>query len=120
MRILLALLLLAVPAAADVMVADNNQKLTIDCAKDANIAVTGNDAVITLTGTCDKILVSGNKAKITGAVKSIYVTGNENQANVDAVVEINTSGNKNTVSYKADKKPKVSNTGNKNVVGKRK
>lgn len=125
MRTILTLLLLAAPAAADIVIGDNNQSVTVDCAKDPNVAVSGNEAVVTLTGTCDKLNLSGNKAKVTGSVKMVYVSGNENTATLDAVDAIATPGNKNAVTYKTTinaklKKAKISNSGNKNVVAKRK
>jgi hypothetical protein len=125
MRTLLVLLLLSAPAAADVAISDNKQTVTVDCAKDPNVAVSGNEAVVTLTGTCERLLLSGNNAKVTGSVKAVYVSGNENTATLDAVDEIATPGNKNAVTYKKTidakrKKAKISNSGNKNVVAKRK
>lgn len=111
-------------AAADAMFADNKQTATVDCAKDANVSITGNDATITLTGTCEVLLVSGNKAKVTGSAKKTIVSGNDNTVDLDVVDSLLVSGNSNTVSYKkasdAKKKPKASNTGNKNKVAQKK
>ncbi len=111
-------------AAADAMFADNKQTATVDCAKDPNVAITGNEATITLTGTCEALLVSGNKAKVTGSAKKTVVSGNDNTVDLDVVDNLLVSGNSNTVSYKkasdAKKKSKVSNTGNKNKVAPKK
>lgn len=111
-------------AAADAMFADNGKTATVDCAKDSSVAITGNENTITLTGTCEAVLVSGNKAKVTGSSKKVVVSGNENTVDLDVVDNLLVSGNSNTVSYKkasdAKKKPKVSNPGNKNKVSAKK
>ena len=125
MRTILVLLLLAAPASADVSVADNQQTVTVDCAKDPNVEVSGNEATVTLTGNCEAVILSGNKAKVTGSTKSILVSGNDNTANLESVDKIGTPGNNNRVTYKTTidtklKKAKISNPGNKNVVAKRK
>jgi hypothetical protein len=123
MRTILALLLLAAPAFADVSIDDNQQTVTVDCAKDPNVNVSGNEATVTLTGTCEKVQLAGNRAKVTGSTKAIYVPGNDNVATLDAVDQIGTPGNKNKVTYKKTvdaklKKAKVSNPGNKNAIAK--
>jgi hypothetical protein len=110
-------------AAADAMFADNKQTATVDCAKDKAVIVSGNEATITLTGVCDSVMVSGNKATVKGSAKKVVVSGNENTAELDVVDNLLVSGNSNTVSYKASsdpkKKTKVSNPGNKNKVAKK-
>jgi hypothetical protein len=107
-------------AAADALFADNKQTATVDCAKDASVSITGNDATITLTGVCENVLVSGNKAKLTGSAKNVAVSGNDNTVDLDTVDKLLVSGNSNTVSYKKSsdpkKKTKFSNTGNKNKI----
>jgi hypothetical protein len=111
-------------AAADAMFADNKQTATVDCAKDANVNISGNEATITLTGVCENVNVAGNKAKVTGSAKNVNVSGNDNTVDLDAVDKLMVSGNSNTVSYKSatdpKKKPKVANPGNKNKVTKKK
>ena len=120
MRIMLATALLALAtttAAADVVVLDNNAKLKVDCAKDKTVTVVGNGAQITLTGACDRVTISGNKASVKGSVGAALVSGNDNTLELDAVDEISVSGNKNTVSFKKGLKaklPKVANTGTDN------
>lgn len=114
-----ALALTASAAAADVMVVDNNQKLTVDCAKDKTVTVAGNKATITLNGTCEAVIVSGNHASVKGSSVRFLVSGNDNTVDVDAADEIQVTGNKNTVSYKKGikaKAPRVSNPGNNNTV----
>jgi hypothetical protein len=111
-------------AAADAMFADNKQTATVDCAKDATVNISGNEATITLTGVCENVLVSGNKATLTGSAKNVVVSGNDNTVDLDVVDKLLVSGNSNTVSYKkstdAKKKTKVSNPGNKNKVAQKK
>jgi hypothetical protein len=114
-----ALALTASTASADIMVADNNQKLAVDCAKDKLVTVSGNHATITLTGTCEGVIVSGNHATVKGSSVRVLVSGNNNTVEIDAADEIHVTGNKNTVSYKKGikaKAPKVSNPGNNNSV----
>ncbi len=107
-------------ATADALFADNKQTATVDCAKDSSVSITGNDATITLAGVCENVLVSGNKATVTGSAKNVLVSGNDNTVALEVVDKLLVSGNSNTVSYKKStdgkKKPKVSNTGNKNKV----
>lgn len=111
-------------AAADAMFADNGQTATVDCAKDSSVNISGNEATITLTGTCESVMIAGNKAKLTGSAKNVVVSGNENTVTLDVVDKLMVSGNSNTVSYKKHsdpkKKTKVSNPGNKNKVSKAK
>lgn len=107
-------------AGADAMFADNKQTATVDCTKDASVNISGNEATITLTGTCENVMVAGNKAKLTGSAKNVIVSGNDNTVDLDVVDKLLVSGNANTVSYKKSsdpkKKTKVSNPGNKNKV----
>ena len=115
----LAISLVATTAAADVTVMDNNQSVTVDCAKDKNVQVVGNSATVTLTGVCEKVYVSGNNATVSGSTKGAYVAGNSNTLTLDAVDTISTPGNHNTVTYKkpaTKKKTSVSNPGNKNKI----
>jgi hypothetical protein len=119
----LGLILLASPAFADVMLHDNKQKATVDCAKDKNVHIHGNDAQVKLTGTCELVMVAGNNAKISGSVKKVAVSGNSNTLDLDGVLAIDSTGNDNTITYKKsldDKKPVgVSDTGNKNKISKK-
>jgi hypothetical protein len=116
----IALLFAAAPALADVHIHDNKKTLTVDCAKDKIVMIHGNDAVITLKGTCEGLVISGNKAKVTGSVTKVGVSGNKNTLELDATLDVNVSGNDNTVSYKKstdDKKPvAVANSGKNNKI----
>jgi hypothetical protein len=114
-----ALALAATPALADVSIVDNGQKLTVDCAKDKQVNIVGNKAEVTLTGTCEQVNISGNKASVKGSVRQANISGNENTLALDAVDQIFVSGNKNTVSYKKpakEKKTSTANTGSDNKI----
>jgi len=117
-----AALVLATTAAAraDVSILDNDQTVTVDCAKDKSVSILGNKATVTLKGTCDAVNVAGNKASVKGSAVRVHVAGNDNTLALDAADEILVSGNKNTVSYKKgikEKAPRVSSPGSDNKVG---
>jgi len=108
-------------AAADVMIADNNQTITVDCAKDPNVSIAGNQATVTLTGACKRVSITGNQATVTGSSAHASVAGNNNTANLDGVDTLTTPGNSNTVTWKTTldkklKKPRLANFGNKNTI----
>jgi len=120
----LVVLLYAVPAAADVSLVDNHQTVTVDCAKDPNVSIAGNQASVTLSGVCKSVMIAGNAAKVTGSATSFSIAGNTNSVDIDAADSISVTGNENVVTYKkaADAKkkaPKVSNLGTKNTVTKK-
>ena len=116
---LLAISLLAVPAVADVTVIDNNKTVTIDCAKDKTVMLMGNKIKATLSGTCEKLNVSGNKIEVTGSTKHAYVAGSDNTLALEGVDLISVPGNDNTVTYKttvAKKKTSITNPGKRNKI----
>lgn len=93
----------------------------IDCAKTATFMYAENDGTFTLTGKCDKILISGNNNKLkVESANTVLLSGNKNAVDAVAVNAIDTSGNENTVSYKkavtTAGKTKISNTGNGNKI----
>jgi hypothetical protein len=49
------------PAHADITITENNKTVAIDCAKDGEILLTGNNIKVTATGVCGKLTVSGNR-----------------------------------------------------------
>jgi hypothetical protein len=113
------LALTAATARADVSIDDDNRKVTVDCAKDKNVIINSNKVTATLTGTCDRVYIAGNKATVKGSAVQILVAGNDNTLTLDAVDELMVSGNDNTVTYKKgikQKSPKVGNPGNGNKV----
>ena len=122
-RVIFALVCMGSTAYADVNLLDNDETVTVDCAKDKTVNVVGNTASITLTGVCDMVQISGNAAKVTGSVKSVRISGNDNKLTLEAVDSIMVSGNDNVVTYKkpvAKKKTGVLNSGNKNKIAKAK
>lgn len=119
MLIAAASLGLAAAAHADVNLVDNNQKVTVDCAKDKTVNVAGNKATITLKGTCDMVNISGNKATVTGSAAMVNVSGNDNTLTLDATDHLMISGNKNAITYKKGatvKAPMVMNSGTDNKI----
>jgi len=91
----------------------------IDCAKQPTLNQVDNDATFTLTGKCDKIMISGNNNKVfVDSVSNVMLSGNANTLEARAVDVIATSGNDNTVTYKTavTTKTKVMNTGNGNKI----
>ncbi|HEU0033397.1 MAG TPA: DUF3060 domain-containing protein [Kofleriaceae bacterium] len=116
---LLALAAIAATAHADATVIENSKTLTIDCAKDKEVNLIGNHLKVTLTGTCTKVMVTGNHEQVRGAATLFYVAGNNNTVTADATDEIYLAGNKNTVTWKkglTKASPKISNPGKDNAV----
>ena len=115
MKTILALMLLSTAALADVNEIDNNKKHDVDCAKDANVRVSGNNNTFTLKGTCKSVQISGNKNVVKGdGATSVSLSGNENSVTL-TIENLAVSGDKNAVSYKV-KKPTVADTGEKNAI----
>jgi hypothetical protein len=115
----LALALTATAARADVNIIDNNQTITVDCAKDKMVNISGNKAAVTLKGTCEAVNISGNKASVKGSATVVNVSGNDNMLALESVDAVVVSGNDNTVSYRKPLKTKatrVANSGNGNKV----
>ena len=115
----LAISLLAATASADVTVMDNDKTLTVDCAKDKNVFLLGNNINVTLTGTCESVKVTGNHETVLGSTANAFVSGNHNTLTLDSVDKISVSGNNNTATYKkpaAKKKTSVANTGKGNTI----
>jgi Protein of unknown function (DUF3060) len=113
------LALAATTALADVNIVDNKQKLTVDCAKEKGVNITGNKAEVTLNGTCEYVNISGNNATVKGSTRTANVSGNDNALTLDAVDQILVTGNKNTISYKKsakEKKTSTANTGENNKI----
>lgn len=117
--VLASLLLVPALASADVAITDNDQTVTVDCAKDKNVSIAGNKATVTLTGVCEILSVDGNEAVVTGSASKVRVSGNSNKVNLEAADLIGTTGNSNVVTWKkgvTKAKPKVVNPGNKNKI----
>jgi hypothetical protein len=122
--VLSASVLLASVATADVSEMDNHKTVTVDCAKDANVTLLGNENTYTLHGTCVSLKVQGNKNTVhADTVKTIAVDGNDNTVAAAATDSISTRGDRNTVSYKAGvssgkDKPGITNPGKNNTISK--
>ncbi len=118
----LAVSFLASTAAAEVTVMDNDKTLTVDCAKDPEVNLVGNNITLTLTGVCAKVTTTGNHETVTGSATAAFVVGNHNTLSLDTVDKISVMGNHNTVTYKGPikaKKTGVSNVGQHNTVTKK-
>jgi hypothetical protein len=123
MKALLATILLfaAAPAAADVSIVANKAKKTVDCKKHKSVNIVGNHAKVTLKGQCEKIMIAGNHARVTGSATAFYLAGNHNIITADATDEITIPGNHNTVTWKRGASvdaPAISAPGNENKVSK--
>ena len=117
----LAIAAAAATASADVTVMDNDKTLTVDCQKDKNVNLVGNNITVTLVGTCENVKVTGNHETVLGSTTNAYVAGNHNTLTLDKVDQISIAGNNNTATYKTaiiKTKTAVSNTGKGNTITK--
>jgi hypothetical protein len=127
MKLFITVVMSLVPAVAvaDVSIIDNEETVTVDCSKDKVVNIVGNDAKVTLKGTCSNVRISGNTAIVTGATISVMVSGNESALTLDAVDSILVSGNDNKLAWKktASAKlatPKILNSGDRNKIARAK
>lgn len=95
---------------------------TIDCNKTKTVAITQSNTSTMLTGTCDKVTVTGksNTVRIE-ATKNLTVTGAVNTIAVVKVDKIAATGAKNSITWNAGltgKAPKIAATGQGNTVAK--
>lgn len=121
MKVVVVVLLVMLPAVAfaERQIVDNNAKITIDCAKDKEVSLVGNNLTVTLVGLCTRVNVTGNRETVTGSATTFFVGGNHNTVKADAADEINLAGNHNTVTWKkgaSKPAPKVTNPGKDNKV----
>jgi DUF3060 family protein len=98
--------LVAATARADVLVHDDGVKLTVDCAKDKVVQISGDKVRIELTGTCDQVNISGDDGTLKGSVLNVNVSGDDNTLALEAVDSILVSGDRNTITYKKAAKAK--------------
>ena len=120
---ILGMSLIATVAAADIMEDDNNKTHNVDCSKDKNVMVSGNENTFNLTGACSEVNISGNNNVVTGSVKSVRISGNENKLTLEQLDAVLLSGNDNVLTYKKTLDPKkkkvgVLNSGDRNKVSK--
>src|SRR5690348_15309355 len=100
-RLVLASLVVSSLAAADVMEADNNHTVTVDCKKDPRVDISGNKNTYKLAGVCKQLRVSGNDNTVTAeTLIVIMISGNRNTVTAAATDQIAVSGDHNTVSWK--------------------
>ena len=121
----LAFIVACVPAVAFADKSFTSEKTgTWDCGKDPDVSLTTNKATITLTGACKSISVSGNSITLgVESVTDLVVNGNKNTVTVSKLGTVTVNGNHNKVSWKAalsGKKPSVQNVGNGNGISKAK
>ncbi|CAN5734395.1 hypothetical protein BH11MYX3_BH11MYX3_41070 [soil metagenome] len=106
-------------AGADVSIVENQQTVSVDCAKDKQVSLVGNYITATLVGVCTKVSIAGHHNTVTGSASTVWIAGNTNTANLDKVDELMVPGNKNTATYKGPlgaKATKVSNPGSGNTI----
>lgn len=97
-------------------VSENNQTVTVDCAKDGNFAVDGNSNTIKLVGACTRVMVNGNRNTIdVAATDRLAINGNDNTVNAAKAGTVSVPGDRNTVNIQAPP-ASLSNAGNHNTV----
>jgi hypothetical protein len=109
----------AVPARADVKVVDDGATLTVDCAKEKVVYISGEKVNIVLSGTCDAVNISSDGSTVKGSVLQLNISGDGNTFVLDAVDQIMVSGDRNTITYKKAVKAKktgVMSTGSNNKI----
>jgi len=117
----LVLLLALVPsvAAADKSFT-GDKKATWDCAKDPEVSITSSKATFTLTGACKSISVTGSDVKLTiESIADLVLNGDGITATVATLGEVTINGNKNSIVWKKARsgdKPGVQNNGKTNSV----
>lgn len=110
--------LLSAPAYAERQIVDNNTSVTVDCKKDSEVTLVGNNLTVTLVGSCTRVNVTGNREKVTGSAATFFVGGSHNTITADSLDDITLAGSHNTVTWKKSGKgsPKVTNPGKDNKV----
>jgi hypothetical protein len=92
----------------------------LDCTKKKTVAITKGKGNYRLTGTCDKVSISGGDNNVAiDAAKNLAVTGSRNQVHVDKADKIAVTGGGNSVTYGAGltlAAPKTATTGKNNTI----
>ena len=116
----LVLLVALVPATASAGIYNSlSGSVTHDCSKDPDVVINASDGSVTLTGTCDRVVVNGGEVKLqVEAVKRMVVNGAENTVAIGAVDRLSVVGADNTVTYKRgiSGQPKVASIGANNKI----
>jgi hypothetical protein len=114
MRRILGLLVVLAPAAAHADVT------ALDCGTQPNVSITQGKGSYKVTGTCDKVAISGGDNKVAiEATKNLAVTGSGNEITVDKTDKIAALGSKNKVTYGRGltvARPKIATAGKGNVI----
>ena len=116
--VVVAVLLCASPAFAERQIVDNNTAGTVDCKKDSEVTLVGNNLTVTLVGSCTRVNVTGNREKVTGSATTFFVAGSHNTITAETTDDITVAGSHNTVTWKKSGKgsPKIANPGKDNKV----
>ena len=110
---------IAAPARADVKVVDDGAKVSVDCAKEKVVYISGEKVNVLLNGTCDAVNISSDGSTVKGSVLQLNISGDGNTFVLDAVDQIMVSGDRNTITYKKAVKAKktgVMSTGTDNKI----
>lgn len=116
--VVVAVLLFAGPALAERQIVDNNASVTVDCKKDREVSLVGNNLTVTLIGVCTRVNVTGNREKVTGSAIAFFIGGNHNTVTADTTDDVTLAGHHNTITWKKSGKgsPKVTNPGKDNTI----
>ena len=119
-RLAVVVVLVAGTAAADKLYS-SEKTATHDCGREPNVQIAVSGGTYTLTGACEKVLVTGVANTVTiASSKSLAVNGAKNSVDIGAADRITVNGNGNSVTYKRSVDPKakakVSSNGPNNKV----
>ena len=122
-KLVLLLALIPTVAAADKSFS-GDKNATWDCTKDPEVSITSDKATFTLTGACKSLSVSGNDVKLTiESIADLVLNGNKITATIAELGEVTINGNNDSVVWKkaqSGAKPGVQNNGKTNSVAKAK
>jgi hypothetical protein len=91
-----------------------DKKITWDCAKDPELSITTGKADITITGACKSIAITGGDNKLViESVDDLVLNGNNIVTKVGTLAEIVVNGNKNVTT--AETLGEITFNGNNNV-----
>lgn len=92
----------------------------VDCATQPSVAITTGSGNYKITGTCDKVAISGGNNKVAiEAAKNLAITGSNNLVTVDKADKIAALGSNNRVTYGGGltvARPKVASAGSGNII----
>lgn len=118
--VVVAVFLAASPAFAEKQIIDNNATVSVDCKKDPEVSLIGNNITVTLVGTCTRVNVTGNREKVSGSATTFFIAGNHNTVTAESTDDVTVAGNHNTVTWKKTSAktgtPRITNPGKDNKV----